>query len=179
MPAKSCTTYKWPGKDDWAGSTAAPAVRSIIYLGMDVHKESTTIAELPATQRGPRGSIVLHRALQEWGIACEVIAPSLIPRRPGVQRKHDTRVAANLARLQSGRRARCRADPERGRGTEARPRYEWITSCRFNMPTNCSIFFARVSALLTVWIRNRMAYRFALFRVAKNAFAFGCASSAR
>jgi hypothetical protein len=62
---------------------------------------------------------------------------------------------------------------------EARPRYEWITSCRSNMPTNCSIFFARVSALFTVWIRNRMAYRFALFRVAKNAFAFGCTSSAR
>lgn len=62
---------------------------------------------------------------------------------------------------------------------EARPRYEWITSCRSNMPTNCSIFFARVSALFTVWIRNRMAYRFALFKVAKNAFALGCASSAR
>jgi len=62
---------------------------------------------------------------------------------------------------------------------ETRPRYEWITSCRSNMPTNCSIFFARVSALFTVWIRKRMAYRFALFRVAKNAFAFGCASSAR
>jgi hypothetical protein len=62
---------------------------------------------------------------------------------------------------------------------DARPRYEWITSCRSNMPTNCSIFFARVSARFTVWIRNRMAYRFDLFRVAKNAFAFGCASSAR
>ena len=62
---------------------------------------------------------------------------------------------------------------------EARPRYEWITSCRSNMRTNCSIFFARVSALFTVWIRNRMAYRLALFSVAKNAFAFGCASRAR
>ena len=40
---------------------------------------------------------------------------------------------------------------------EARPRYEWITSCRSNMPTNCSIFVARVSARFTVWIRNRMA----------------------
>jgi hypothetical protein len=59
------------------------------------------------------------------------------------------------------------------------PRYEWITSCRSNMPMNCSIFFARVSARFTVWIRNRMAYRFALLRVAKNAFAFGCVSSAR
>src|SRR6185437_14550536 len=53
--------------------------------------------------------------------------------------------------------------------------YGWITSCRSNIPMNCSIFFARVSARFAVWIRNRMAYQFALFRVAKNAFAFGCA----
>ena len=33
------------------------------------------------------------------GYACEVIAPFLIPKRSGVQRKHDTRDAADLARL--------------------------------------------------------------------------------
>lgn len=33
-------------------STAA-AVRSIIYLGMDVHKESITIAVLPADAKAP------------------------------------------------------------------------------------------------------------------------------
>ena len=42
---------------------------------------------------------MLHRALREWGYACEVIAPSLIPMRPGVQRKHDKRDAADLARF--------------------------------------------------------------------------------
>ncbi len=42
---------------------------------------------------------MLHRALREWGYACDVIAPSLIPKRPGVQRKHDKRDAADLARL--------------------------------------------------------------------------------
>jgi len=42
---------------------------------------------------------VLHRALRDWGYACEVIAPSLIPKRVGVQRKHDKRDAAELARL--------------------------------------------------------------------------------
>jgi transposase len=42
---------------------------------------------------------VLHRALRESGYACEVIAPSLIPKRPGVQRKHDKRDATDLARL--------------------------------------------------------------------------------
>jgi transposase len=42
---------------------------------------------------------VLQRALQEWGYACEVIAPSLIPTKPGVQRKHDKYDAVQLARL--------------------------------------------------------------------------------
>jgi len=117
-----------------SSSTAAavPVVRSIIYLGMDVHKDSITIAVLPQDAKAPtrldrlpndlpklkkwlervarEGEIracyeasgagyVLHRALTEWGYACDVIAPSLIPKRPGVQRKHDKRDAADLARL--------------------------------------------------------------------------------
>jgi hypothetical protein len=104
----------------------------MIYLGMDVHKDSITIAVLPASAKMPTrldklpndlpklqkwiarvardGEIhacyeasgagyVLHRALTEWGYACDVIAPSLIPKRAGVQRKHDKRDAADLARL--------------------------------------------------------------------------------
>jgi len=42
---------------------------------------------------------VLHRMLTEWGVHCEVIAPSLTPVRPGQQRKHDRRDALNLARF--------------------------------------------------------------------------------
>lgn len=113
-------------------TTTAAAARSIIYLGMDVHKESITIAVLPATaktatriERLPNdlaklkrvvdrlardgelricyeasgAGYVLHRALTEWGYSCDVIAPSLIPKRPGVQRKHDKRDASDLARL--------------------------------------------------------------------------------
>jgi transposase len=109
-----------------------PTARTIISLGMDVHKESITIAVLPAGAKAPTrlerlpndlpklkkwldrvacdGEIracyeasgagyVLHRALKEWGYACEVIAPSLIPKRSGVQRKHDKRGATDLARL--------------------------------------------------------------------------------
>jgi transposase len=111
---------------------SAAAVRPIIYLGMDVHKESITIAVLPVGAKSPTrlerlpndlpklkkwlervardGEIracyeasgagyVLHRALKAWGYSCEVIAPSLIPKRPGVQRKHDKRDAVDLARL--------------------------------------------------------------------------------
>lgn len=42
---------------------------------------------------------VLQRACAAWGVACDVIAPSLIPTRPGVQRKHDRYDALQLARL--------------------------------------------------------------------------------
>jgi len=108
------------------------AARSIIYLGMDVHKDSITVAVLPEDAKAPtrlerlpndlpklkkwldriarEGEVhacyeasgagyVLHRALRDWGYACAVIAPSLIPKRPGVHRKHDKRDAAALARL--------------------------------------------------------------------------------
>ena len=134
-------------------SSQSTTVRSIIYLGMDVHKESITLAVLPAAAKSAdaRRSIpercaeaqrylerlaregelracyeasgagyVLHRALGEWGYACEVIAPSLIPKRPGVQRKHDKYDASELARLYrpaSSRRCAFRAKPRNGSAT--------------------------------------------------------------
>jgi transposase len=55
--------------------------------------------ELRACYEASGAGYVLHRALHKWGYACEVIAPSLIPKRSGVQRKHDKRDAADLARL--------------------------------------------------------------------------------
>ena len=106
--------------------------RSIITLGMDVHKDSITLAVLPEGAPAPtrldrlpndltklrrycdrlaeQGELrvcyeasgagyVLHRAMREWGYACDVIAPSLIPTKPGVQRKHDKHDAVQLARL--------------------------------------------------------------------------------
>jgi len=55
--------------------------------------------EIHACYEASGAGYVLHRALREWGYACDVIAPSLIPQRPGVQRKHDKRDATDLARL--------------------------------------------------------------------------------
>ena len=113
-------------------AAAVPVARTIIYLGMDVHKDSITIAILPEIAKAPTrverlpnelprlkkwmeriardgelqacyeasgAGYVLHRALRDWGYACAVIAPSLIPKRSGVHRKHDKRDAADLARL--------------------------------------------------------------------------------
>ena len=112
-------------------TSVEPVVRSIIYLGMDVHKDSMTIGVLPALAKAPTcverlpndlpalkkwlvrvardgelqacygmsgAGYVLHRAVREGGYACEVIAPSLVPKRPRVQRKYDKRDAAELAR---------------------------------------------------------------------------------
>lgn len=107
-------------------SSAAPT----IYVGLDVHKESVTVAVLPAGAPAPmrvdklpndpaklrryvdrlatQGTLrlcyeasgagyVLHRLLTGWGYHCDVIAPSLIPKKPGHQRKHDKHDAAQLA----------------------------------------------------------------------------------
>jgi len=49
-------------------------------------------------EAGPCG-FGLHRLLTSMGVACEVVAPSLIPRRPGDRVKTDRRDAARLARL--------------------------------------------------------------------------------
>lgn len=102
---------------------------SIIYVGMDVHKDTITLAVLSAEAKTPRveriphelgklrrmlarvgkagrihacyeasgAGYVLHRALREWGYPCDVIAPALIPVRPGDRRKHDKRDAIHLA----------------------------------------------------------------------------------
>jgi transposase len=49
-------------------------------------------------EAGPCGYVLL-RQLAAMGVACDVIAPSLIPRKPGDRVKTDRRDAAKLARL--------------------------------------------------------------------------------
>jgi transposase len=49
-------------------------------------------------EAGPCG-FELHRLLTSMGVACDVVAPSLIPRRPGDRVKTDKRDASRLARL--------------------------------------------------------------------------------
>lgn len=106
--------------------------QSTVFVGMDVHQDSVTIAVLAEGAKqceesrtlphdlgklrklfarlSKRGTVracyeasgcgyVLQRALAKWGVACEVIAPSLIPVRSGDRRKTDNRDAAKLARL--------------------------------------------------------------------------------
>lgn len=52
-------------------------------------------------EAGPTG-FGLHRHLSARGIDCEVVAPGLVPQRPGDRVKTDTRDARKLARLHQG-----------------------------------------------------------------------------
>lgn len=51
-----------------------------------------------AYEAGPTG-YALHRQLTDLGVECDVVAPSLIPRKPGDRVKTDRRDAVMLARL--------------------------------------------------------------------------------
>ena len=63
------------------------------YVGPDVHMELVF-----AYEAGPSG-FGLYRYLTGKGPVCGVIAPSLIPKRPGDRVKNDRRHAVELARL--------------------------------------------------------------------------------
>jgi transposase len=52
-------------------------------------------------EAGPTG-FALYRYLVERGIACDVVAPGLVPQRPGDRVKTDSRDARKLARLHAG-----------------------------------------------------------------------------
>jgi transposase len=58
--------------------------------------------EVAACYEASGGGYVLQRKLARLGVRCEVIAPSLIPRRSGDRRKTDERDACELARLYRG-----------------------------------------------------------------------------
>ena len=67
---------------------------SILTVGLDVHKDSIDIA---AADTGPCG-FVIYRNPATQGIACDVVATSLIPRRAADRAKTDRRDALMLAR---------------------------------------------------------------------------------
>lgn len=55
--------------------------------------------EVRACYEASGAGYVLQRAMSEWGHGCEVVAPSLVPKRPGDRRKHDRKDAMELGRL--------------------------------------------------------------------------------
>jgi transposase len=104
----------------------------VLHVGMDVHKESISVAVLEGDLREGRPTVTVpnepkqprrlfgrlkkegevracyeagscgyevHRLLASMSIACDVVAPSLIPVRVGDRIKTDRRDAEKLARL--------------------------------------------------------------------------------
>ena len=107
---------------------------TLLFVGLDVHKDSIAVAHAQAERTDPPhfvGSVgtrqadidkmirglhskapnlvfayeagpcgyVLHRYLTGKGLECKVIAPSLIPKKPGDKVKNDRRDAVEIARL--------------------------------------------------------------------------------
>lgn len=140
-------------------SMTSPA---ILYLGLDVHKESVVSAVQPDDAAPPRqvdtlpydlgrlkryldrlardgallrcvyeasgAGYVLQRAIQSWGYHCDICAPSLTPRRPGHQRKHNRYDAKELARYYRNGELVLIAIP-----TEAEERTRDLVRCRTTM----------------------------------------------
>lgn len=68
---------------------------------------------------------VLQRAMQQWGVHCDLIAPSLIPIKPGHKRRYDRYDADQLARLyRAGELTAIRVP------TEAEERVRDLVRCR-------------------------------------------------
>jgi transposase len=104
----------WVGLDVHQDSITAAILRGavmqpeVVRLSGDLMKVRKLFRRL--SSEGPVRScyeasgagFVLHRVLREDGFHCEVIAPSLIPKKPGDRRKTDRIDAVNLALLYRG-----------------------------------------------------------------------------
>jgi transposase len=80
----------------------SPAVDRIVNREEAVRRlvgRFTDPGRLRACYEAGPGGYDLHRLLASMGVACDVVAPSLIPRRPGDRVKTDKRDASRLARL--------------------------------------------------------------------------------
>ena len=103
--------YIWVGLDVHVESITAAILEGdsrdaeVVKLSGDLHKVRRLFRRL--SQKGPIRScyeasgagFVLHRRLKQDGFHCEVIAPSLIPRKPGDRRKCDRLDAVMLVKL--------------------------------------------------------------------------------
>ena len=103
--------YTWVGLDVHVESITAAILEGesrdaeVVKLSGDLHKVRRLFRRL--SKKGPvracyeasGAGFVLHRRLKQDGFHCEVIAPSLIPRKPGDRRKCDRLDAVMLAKL--------------------------------------------------------------------------------
>lgn len=98
-----CKSFPIPRLIPCQRSAAAKTPARLERLANDLPKLKKWIervardGDIRACYEASGAGYVLHRAMKDWGYACDVIAPSLIPKRSGVQRKHDKRDASRAA----------------------------------------------------------------------------------
>src|ERR1035438_9283880 len=105
--------YKFVGldvhKETVAVAVAEPDGGEVRYLG-EISNTADSVVKLVRRLRKEGGRLSfcyeagpcgygLHRQLRDLGQDCQVVAPSLIPRKPGDRVKTDRRNSMNLARL--------------------------------------------------------------------------------
>ena len=135
-----------------------------VHVGLDVHAASVRLAAVRADELFDERTLpydheAVERALSRWprvrccyeagptgyglarylrarGIACDVVAPGLVPVRPGDRVKTDPRDARKLARV-----ARRRAAGARSRSPASRSRRcaTWCERARTRASTGCAI----------------------------------------
>ncbi len=101
----------WVGLDVHKDSVTAAVFRNrdpepmrVDRLPYDLRKIRRYFQRLQATGKvqacyeASGAGYVLQRALADWGVECQLAAPSLIPRRAGERRKTDRRDAIKIAR---------------------------------------------------------------------------------
>ncbi len=108
------TKSTWVGLDVHQDSITAAILRGesnapeVVRLSGDLMKVRRLFRRLSAEgtvhscYEASGAGFVLHRVLANDGFHCEVIAPSLIPKKPGDRRKTDRLDAVNLAHLYRG-----------------------------------------------------------------------------
>jgi len=86
------------GESDFYNVMKIPNIDNIIHKHM---KKLSKEFEIKACYEASFSGYSFQRKMTSWGYHCDVIAPSLIPRKKGDRRKNDGRDARNLAKSYS------------------------------------------------------------------------------
>lgn len=84
--------------------------------------------EIKACYEASCNGYAFQRKMNDWGFHCDVIAPSLIPKKPGDKRKNDYRDARNLAQLYANGQLTTVHPP-----TEEQESVRSLIRCRLNL----------------------------------------------
>ena len=87
--------------------------------------------ELKACYEASCNGYTFQRKMKNWGFHCDVIAPSLIPKKPGDKRKNDYRDARNLTQLYANGQLTIVHPP-----TEEQESIRSIIRCRLSLKEN-------------------------------------------